>query len=124
MNTDVKGSLAWAVGIIAIALAATGARQAGMIEGDTVTRIVMGVTGLMVAWYGNRMPKAFVPSSVARKVQRVGGWSMALSGLVYAALWAFAPMDSAVLFGCGAIIAGMIVTLVYCLTLRGKAETA
>jgi len=60
MTNDLKGSLAWSVGIVAIALVATLARQLNFIDGDTVTRIVLGVTGLMVAWYGNRMPKAFV----------------------------------------------------------------
>ena len=51
----------------------------------------------MIAWYGNRMPKAVVPDACARQATRVGGWSMALSGLVYAGLWAQSPMWSPVL---------------------------
>lgn len=124
MNKDLTGSLAWAGGIIAVALGATAARQAGMIDGDTVTRIVLAVTGLMVAWYGNRMPKTFAPSASARRVTRVGGWSLALSGLLYAGLWAFAPFDLALWLGCGAIIAGILVTVGYAISLRGKAGTA
>ena len=124
MNKEIRGSLAWGAGIITVALAATGARQAGLIDGDAVTRIVLTVTGLMVAWYGNRMPKTFAPSADARRVARVGGWSLALSGLVYAALWAFAPVDIALWFGCGAILAGMAVTIGYCISLRSKAKTA
>ena len=123
MNRDVTGSLAWAGGLIAVALGATLARQQGYIEGDAVTRIVMGATGLMVAWFGNRMPKTFAPGADARKVTRVGGWAMALSGLVYAALWAFAPFDIALYVGCSAIMVGMAVTLGYCLWLRGRAKT-
>lgn len=124
MNKDITGSLAWAGGLIALALGASYARQQGYIDNDTVNRIVMGATGLMIAWFGNRMPKAVAPSADARKVTRVGGWSLALSGLVYAGLWAFAPFDVALLFGCGAIILGMAVTLGYCLSLRTRAKAA
>jgi hypothetical protein len=124
MTNDLKGSLAWSVGIVAIALVATLARQLNFIDGDTVTRIVLGVTGLMVAWYGNRMPKAFVTNTEARKVTRVGGWSMALSGLVYAGLWAFAPMSVALLIGCGAVLAGIVLTIGYCVSLRAKARAS
>lgn len=124
MNKDLIGSLAWGGGIVVLALGATFARQQGYIDGDTVTRIVLGATGLMVAWFGNRMPKTIAPSALARQAQRVGGWSMALSGLTYAGLWAFAPMDVALIGGCGAIIAGIVVTVGYCLSLRNKARAA
>lgn len=122
MNRDVVGSLAWGVGIVVLALAATFARREGYIDGDMVNRIVMGATGLMVAWFGNRMPKAVVPSAWGRQANRVGGWSMALSGLVYAGLWAFAPTDVAVIGGSGAVVLGIAVTLGYCLSLRGRAK--
>ena len=121
MSKDLIGSLAWAGAIIGLALAATFARQQGYIEGDMVNRIVLGATGLMIAWFGNRMPKALAPSVDARRVARVGGWSMFLSGLVYAGLWAFAPFEVALIGGCGAIIVGMAVTMGYCLSLRAKA---
>lgn len=124
MNKDLIGSLAWGGGIIAVALGATFARQMGYVDGDTVTRVVIGMNGLMIAWFGNRMPKAFVPSDLARKVHRVGGWSMVLSGLVYAGLWAFAPIPVAIIGGCGAVLAGMAVTIGYCLSLRAKAKAA
>lgn len=122
MNKDLIGGLAWGGGIIALALAATFARKLGYIDGDTVTRVVIGINGLMIAWYGNRMPKAFAPSAHARQVTRVGGWSMVLSGLVYAGLWAFAPITIAVIAGCAAVIAGIAVTFGYCLSLRAKAK--
>ena len=122
MNKDVMGSLAWGVGLVALALGATFARELGYIDRDAVTRIVMGATGLMVAWFGNRMPKAFVASAAGRKVTRVGGWSMALSGLVYAGLWAFAPFDVAVLFGCGAVASGIALTVAYSLALRSQTK--
>ena len=118
MNTGVKGSLAWAAGIIGLALAATAARQLDYISQDTVIRIVLCATGLMVAWYGNFLPKTLAPSATARRVSRVTGWSMALSGLVYAGLWAFAPLSVALIVGCGAILLGIAVSAAYCLSLR------
>lgn len=121
-RNDLAAGIAWGGGIVALALAATAARAAGWLEAETVTRIVIGATGLMVAWYGNRMPKAIAGTAVARRVQRVGGWSLALSGLLYAGLWAFAPMEVAVVAGCLAIGTGMVVTLVY--GLRQRAASA
>jgi hypothetical protein len=124
MKKDLKADIAWASGVIAVSLAATIARQFDYITAETSIRIALGATGLMLAWYGNRMPKAFAPEAKARQVTRVAGWSMAISGLIYAGLWAFAPMTVALVGGCGAIIVGMIVTLLYCRSLRAKAKAA
>ncbi len=123
MNKELASDLAWGVGIVVLALASTYARKLGYIEGETVTRIVMCATGLMVAWFGNRMPKRFVPNAWARQATRVGGWSMALSGLIYAALWVFAPTQVAVVGGSAAVLLGILVTIGYCLSLRSKAKT-
>lgn len=124
MNKDLIPGLVWGGGAIALALGATFARKLGLIDGDTVVRLVIGLNGLMVAWFGNRMPKNFVPDIRARQAARVGGWSMVLSGVVYAGFWAFAPIQTAVIGGCAAILLGIAVTVVYCLSLRGKAKTA
>lgn len=124
MNRDLVGSLAWGGGILVLALGASFARQQGYIDADTVTRLVLGATGLMVAWFGNRMPKTIAPGARARQAQRVGGWSMALSGLVYAGLWAFAPTDLALIGGCGAVILGIAITFFYCLSLRNRVKAA
>ena len=122
MNKELIGSLAWGVGILVLALGATLARKLGYVDGDTVTRLVIGANGLMIAWFGNRMPKAFVPSASARQARRVAAWSLVLSGLVYAGLFAFAPIPVAVAGGSGAVVAGIAVTLGYCLSLRAKAR--
>ena len=108
---ELKGSLAWGAGILVLALASTYARRHGYIDGDTVTRLVIGANGLMIAWFGNRMPKAFVPNACARQIRRVGGWSLALSGLVYTGLYAFAPMSVAVWGGSAAVLAGIAITM-------------
>ena len=123
MNRELAADLAWGAGIVALALISSYARELGYIEAETVTRIVMCTTGLMVAWFGNRMPKRFVPDVWARQATRVGGWSLALSGLVYAALWVFAPTQVAVTGGSAAVILGMLITISYCLTRRNRTST-
>ena len=120
MNREMLSSLAWGLGIVVLALAATFARKQGLIDGEMVDRIVMGSIGLMVAWFGNQMPKRFVPSARARQATRVAGWSMALSGLVYAGFWVAAPKNVAVIGGSLAILVGITVTVIYCLALRNK----
>src|SRR5690606_26617952 len=113
-----------AVGIIALALAATYARRLGYIDGDTVTRIVLGATGLILVWYGNRMPKTIIRGAGARQATRIGAWSMVLSGLVYAGLWAVAPVQTAIIGGCAAVLTGLAVTFGYCLSLKARAKAA
>ena len=120
MNKEVIGSLAWGGGILVLALIASFARQQGYIDQDTTTRIVLGATGLMIAWFGNRMPKTFVAGAGARQARRVAGWSLALSGLVYAVLWAFAPFQVALIGGSVAVIAGIVVTFGYCFSVRSR----
>ena len=124
MNKDLITDLAWGLGIVVVALVASAARKMGYVDGETVTRVVIGLTGLMIASFGNRMPKTFVPSSCARQARRVAAWSLVLSGLVYAALWAFAPIPVAVVGGCAAVLLGMAVTIGYCLALRAKTKAA
>lgn len=124
MNRELAGYIAWAVGIIVVALAASYARKHGYFDQDTATRVVIGLNGLMIAWIGNRLPKAAAPSVAVAKVKRVGGWSMVLSGLAYAGLWAFAPVPVAVVAGSAAVIAGIAVTAGYCMMLRARARRA
>lgn len=124
MNSDLKGSLACGIGILLLALAATTARRYGVVDGETVTRLVMGANGLMVAWFGNRLPKTFVPSAWARQARRIGGWALAISGLVHASLFAWAPLPVAMAGGSAAVLAGIAVTLGYCWSLRAKAKVA
>lgn len=124
MKKDLIQDIASGVGIVVLALGASFARQQGYIDNDTTIRIVLGAIGLQIAWFGNRMPKRIAPSAKAAQVQRVGGWSLALSGLVYAGLWAFAPIPVALIGGCGAVIVGIAVTFGYCLSVRDKANAA
>lgn len=124
MKKDLIGSFAWGGVILAIALAGSFARKMGYLDHDTVIRVVVGLNGLMIAWMGNRMPKTFVPSANARQARRVAAWSLVISGLIYAGLWAFAPIPVAIAVGSAAVIAGIVVTIGYCLSLKAKARTA
>jgi hypothetical protein len=122
MNKQLITDLAWGIGIAVVALVASSARNLGYVDGDTVTRVVIGLTGLMIASFGNRMPKTFVASSRARQARRVASWSLVLSGLVYAGLWSFAPIPVAAVGGSAAVLLGMAVTVGYCISLRAKAK--
>jgi hypothetical protein len=117
-NDDWIANIAWGLGIVVMAIAATLARKLGWMDGEAVERMVIGANGLMIAWNGNRMPKQWVPSECARRFRRVGGWSMTLSGLVYAGLWAFAPLPVAFTWGTVAVVAGIGITIGYCVTVR------
>ena len=124
MKKDLIAAAGWAIAFLALALAGRFARELGYVDGETVTRVMSGAIGLYVVWYGNRLPKAFVPSATGRRVRRMAGWSQVLSGLVYMGLWAFAPIPVAVKGGSAAIVAGIVVTVAYCVSLRAKAKTA
>ena len=83
--------------MFALALGAIFAHKLGYIDGDTVIRLVTGMNGLMDGLV--RQPDAQGLSSRAPAPARPGGsqaWSMVLSGLVYAGLWAFAPIPVAI----------------------------
>lgn len=110
MKKEIVTALAWAGGIIAVALAAAFARGQGTIGGDTATRVVMAMIGLMVVHFGNRLPKKVVPNAHGSTAVRIGGWALVLSGLIYAALWAFAPIPVATTVGTGAVAVAIIVS--------------
>ena len=78
--------------------------------------------GLGLAAYANLMPKQLgrprrSPHAEARTqaALRVGGWSMTLAGLVYAGLWALAPLPVADIASTMAVAAALAVTLGYAL---------
>jgi len=116
--------LAWAGAILVLAVGASFARQNGYIDQDTTLRVVIGVNGLMMAYFGNRAPKMVAPSACAQQLSRFAGWSLVLSGMVYAGLWVFAPIQTAVLFGTAVVLAGVLATLGYGLKLRARARAS
>jgi hypothetical protein len=122
MKKELIGSLVYVGFMLALTVGATIAHRLGYIDRDTVQRVVIIPIGLWMAWYGNRLPKAFVRNAGARQVQRVSAWSQVLSGLAFAGLWAFAPMPVAIWGGMAAILAGLAITFGYCLSLPARAK--
>lgn len=90
----------------------------GLLEPETVRRLVQVMIGLMLAGYANVMPKnpgAWSASPVvvarAQSALRVGGWSLTLAGLLHAGLWAFAPTDVANTASVVVVATAMVVTI-------------
>ena len=121
MKKELPTNIAWAAGILAVALGAAFARRMGLIGHESAVR-VLAMNGLLVAYYGNRMPKSLARGACSRQANRVGGRAMALSGLVYAALFAFAPISLALTLGTGTLAAGMAATFTYCFWVRSAAK--
>lgn len=118
---EILMGLAWAGAIVLLAMGAWFAQSQGYIDHDTTLRIV-AMNGLWLAWFGNRLPKAIAPHPIARKVARFSGWSFALSGLIYAGLWVFAPIPVAATVGTGVMVAGVIAALGHCFWLATRAQ--
>lgn len=103
------------------ALLLTLANKLGWIDSETTTRGVMVLIGLMLVVIGNAMPKQQEgpPEQTAGQVAarqsilRVGGWALTLGGLVWSALWAFAPRDLATIGSIAAVATAVAVMLAY-----------
>jgi hypothetical protein len=98
--------LGWAIALAAFilgsAFAVSYAEGAGWIGDEGAKRTMQVLIALMLAAYANMMPKqlgrlrgAPRAEAAAQAALRVGGWSLTLASLVYAALWAFAPLGVA-----------------------------
>jgi hypothetical protein len=90
------------IGLAAFVLSVSGAARYAesldLLTPEAAKRIAQVAVGLMLAAFGNRMPKqigVWTTAEAARRCQsvsRVGGWLIAVAGLVHAGLWAFAPV--------------------------------
>jgi hypothetical protein len=116
--------LGFAIAIAAVILAASAglrwAEHAALLSPETGRRVMQVLIGLALAAYANLMPKQLAaaprsPKAEARSQSalRVGGWSLTLAGLAYAALWAFTPLAFADVASMVVVIAGTAVTLGY-----------
>jgi hypothetical protein len=56
MNDELKTGIVWAGGMLAITSATVVLHKLGYVDHDATMRVVIGANGLMMAWYGNRMP--------------------------------------------------------------------
>jgi peptidoglycan/LPS O-acetylase OafA/YrhL len=86
------------IGIMAFALER--ASVSHMISGDTRTRALEMLMGLMIAYYGNAIPKNLPrfredQSGRVLALQRTIGWLLTAGGLGFAVVWATAPLAGA-----------------------------
>ncbi len=122
MKKDIVAGLIFAAFTLVLAVAAKVANARGYIDHDTLMRVV-AVNGLVVIYFGNQLPKSMVPYAWAQRARRFSGWSLVLSGLVYIGLWLFAPIPVAIVFGTGAVFAGVILGVVNSVWLASRART-
>jgi hypothetical protein len=110
-------------------------REQGTIDPDLGRRAVAILLGLMLAVTGNVLPKLVRPLAAhagdpARclAADRFAGWTFAIAGLIFAALWVFAPiqhvMRISALVGLGAfaLVAASQLRLVLAADARGRHE--
>ncbi len=118
--------LAFAIALGILILAAAGglryAEGAGMVGAEGARRTLQILIGLGLAAYANLMPKRIgrargspQAEAFAQAALRVGGWSLALAGLAYAGLWAFAPLAIADIASMAVVAAALAVTIGYAL---------
>ena len=131
----ISSAVAVAVLILGTAAGLSYAQRIDLIGPDAARRTMQVMIGLILAAYSNLMPKevgrwraSVLAAARAQSALRVGGWSMTLAGLAYAALWAFAPLGFADVASTGVVALAMLITMGYggwsLLACRSKHTTA
>jgi len=120
IRQEIFFALKLATVMIGAALLLTLAHRQGWIDGEMVVRANNIVLGLALAAFSNVIPKMYGPpprnlyqATLAQAVRRVNSWAMTLAFLVWAALWAFAPRDIALIGSMVAVGASIVITLGY-----------
>lgn len=106
MNPNrISVALALAGMIIGSSAALTYAANHGIIGDQTAQRIMQVMFGLVLAAYANVAPKelgrwrSMEAARRSQSAQRLGGWSLTLAGIGYAAIWALTPVAFAEIAG-------------------------
>ena len=119
MTTRITSNLALAGLLIAVSIGLAFLRKHGVVGAEEATRGAMMLTGILLAVYGNVIPKSVSRlSAKGESLQRVTGWATVLAGLGYAAIWAFAPIEIAATASMIAVALGFVVVVGYCAWLR------
>ena len=109
-----------ATAMIAVSLVAAWGVMTGVLGPDVPVRVMMVANALLLAYYGNAIPKAVLRTPVARAGRRFAGWVFVLGGLISAALWAFAPLDIATPIALTVTAGSAILAIGYCRFSRTK----
>jgi hypothetical protein len=124
-NGKLVTAIAIASTLIAVTLGMNWAEAEGLVGGDMAVRTVIVLAGLVIAWYGNEVPKAIVRSERARTAKRFSGWVFTLAGLGSAAGGVLLPIDMAVTAELVVVGGGLLLVVFYCLATRqGPQATA
>lgn len=103
-----------ATAMILVSLAAAWGVMTGALGHDAPIRVMMVFNALLMAYYGNAIPKAVLRTPVARSGRRFAGWVFVLGGLISTALWAFAPLDIATPIALAVTAGSAVLALGYC----------
>ncbi len=121
MTQRITGSLALAFALLTVAAGLTWARRMGWVDIDLPARGTMMAIGMLVAIYGNAIPKVIKTTSPrARSEQRFAGWAFVLAGLAYAAVWALAPLEYAAEVASAVVASALLSVLAYGLLKRSR----
>ncbi len=119
MKTITQAGLV-ATAMIAASIIAAWGVMTGALGADSPVRIMMVFNALILAYYGNAIPKAVLRTPVARAARRFAGWVFVLGGLISAALWAFAPLDIATPAAIAVTAGSAILAFGYCFLSRSR----
>ena len=118
-TTRMTSNLALAGLLIAVSLGLAFLRRHGVVGAEAPARGAMVLTGILLAVYGNVIPKSVSRlSAKGESLQRATGWATVISGIGYAAIWAFAPIEIAAVASMAAVALGFVFVVGYCMWLR------
>ena len=113
---------AWGPIIVSASLLASHLRDLGYTDGDTVTRVVMCLSGLMVASFGNRVPQSLLAQTETGIGRKLASKSLVLGGLTFTVLWAFAEMTIASPLGIAILVLSLAITVWHVYTIYKSAS--
>lgn len=113
---------AWGPLIVCASLLASYLRDLGYTDGDTVTRVVMCLSGLMVASFGNRVPQCLLPETESVIFRKLASKSLVLGGITFTGLWAFAEIQVANHLGITILVLSLAITLWHVFTIYRSAS--
>ncbi|MBP6011312.1 MAG: hypothetical protein KBA31_03705 [Alphaproteobacteria bacterium] len=123
MKTITQAGLV-ATAMIGVSIVAAWGVMTGALDGDTPVRVMMVFNALILAYYGNAIPKAVLRTPIARAARRFAGWVFVLGGLISAALWAFVPLDIATPAAVTVTAGSAILAFSYCFLNRSRSEAS
>ena len=99
-SKSIVASLVAAALILGISVGLKYLVSTGSLDVLVSKRIMGAIVGLVLAVWGNYMPKTLKPMSEKScdssrwvSLRRFAGWAFVVSGLSYSAVWIFAPME-------------------------------